>query len=362
MKKIMILYRDGTIQTKKEKKIDKSDIKNADYFLISISPDNENYTMIKPSKYLLFSKAIIEYQLCMFYTEDDYDHVNAEMLNPVRVEVDSICDMIGLLNSIDRLGIANYIINPDYIADFGNSIGVVYFRVQLFDDRHIIYDEHYQLKNLDSPMFDPYQVLKHFKEIYQNTLMSTFFTKKEYLHLYIKDNQLYWNINNDKKIKSKLIGMPLPISNTITLFNKDEYSKIKSYKYMNLYTCVYYEKNSFIADMSEMIVNGKTIEERECLSDIMNDVFLDESHLYTMYQHPEARLVEIISHSVYTLNLLYIMYSELYGTFNEKDKYDFDIILTFGISHSFYDYKKTEFSINRYSILSISNILDNLSA
>jgi hypothetical protein len=131
---------------------------------------------------------------------------------------------------------------------------------------------------------------------------------------------------------------------------------------MNLYTCVYYEKNSFIADMSEMIVNGKTIEERECLSDIMNDVFLDESHLYTMYQHPEARLVEIISHSVYTLNLLYIMYSELYGTFNEKDKYDFDIILTFGISHSFYDYKKTEFSINRYSILSISNILDNLSA
>lgn len=359
-KKIMILYSDGSVESKKEKDITGTDIKLADFFLISISPENESYTIIKPSKYLKFTKAIVEYQLCMFHSEDDYDDVNFVTLNPVRCEVTSICDLIGLLNSIDRLGITNYMLNPDCIADWGCSIGVDYFQIKLFDDDRIIYDSYYEIKGVNSPIFDAYQVVKHFKDIYTNTIVSSYYVKNKKLYLYTEDNKVYWKLNRDFDDYA-LIGIMLPTSNTITFLTSSQYDKLELYHYMELYMNIYYDKNTIIADVSEMIVNGKSRKERESIMSDLHDVYFDDSQLFSTTSKASDKLVEIISNANYVLNILYITYSELFGPNKTDDRYDFDIILTFTMkTKSSSKGKMKELSLNRYSLITISSILDNL--
>ena len=64
MDKIMILYNNGFVKKKNEHKLNHEDIMNAKYLLIPTTGSSSlrNYILIEPSEYLLFDKAIIEYQ------------------------------------------------------------------------------------------------------------------------------------------------------------------------------------------------------------------------------------------------------------------------------------------------------------
>jgi len=360
MKKLMLLYKDGTVESKYENTITRQDLKQTEYLMISVSPENDSYAIIKPSKYLLFSKAIVEYQLCMFYSEEDYYDVGYSDLKPVQCVITSICDLIGLFNSIDRLGIINLMLNPDEIADYGHSIGISFFSVQLFDeDDKMIYDSYYQLKGSVGPVFDSYPVIKHFKDIYTNTMISSWFVDRKYLFLNTYNDIIYWEITNDKSSYQR-IGLMLQASNTISLLTPYQYKKIMTSRYIEVKLCIYYESNSFIKEMNELIREGKTDDERAWLMGQANDVYYEDSKLYSLYSRPIEKFIEIMSHSSYVLNVLYLTYSELYSGIVKDDKHDFDVIITFKMSTSYGSARHTEFSINRDSTLPLMNILDHL--
>lgn len=360
MKKVMLLYSDGRLESKDEKLITKSDLRNCDYLMFSVSPENDSYAIVKPSKYLLFSKAIIEYQLCMFYSQDDYDDVGFSDLKPVQCSTTSMCDLIGLFNSIDRLSVINAILNPDELSDYGHSIGLSFFGIQLFDeDNNMIYESHYQLNGNVGPVFDPYPVVKRFKDIYTNTLISSWFTKRENLFLNIQDDIIYWEITNDRSSYQR-IGMMLPASNTITLMTPYQYKKLKKNKYVEVMSCIYYETNKFIKEMNDMIQEGQTVDERKWLMSRAQDVYLEDYKLYSLYSRPIEKFVEIISHSAYVLNILYLMYSELYSGVVKDDKHDFDVILSFNIAVEYKAKNHIEFTISRDCILPLVGILNHL--
>ena len=96
MKKIMILYKDGTVKSKSEEKLTKDDVSKAEYFMInstSFDKESRNYVMVEPSKLMLFDKAVIEYQLCLKYQDYDYS-MEIEEFKPVKFETTSLTDVI----------------------------------------------------------------------------------------------------------------------------------------------------------------------------------------------------------------------------------------------------------------------------
>ena len=365
MKKIMILYKDGTVDTKKESKLTKSDIKNSEYLLVSISPENETYVMIEPSKYLLFTKAIIDYQLCVSSTDvaDSFDEFDIVELNPVHCETESVCDMISLLTCMDRLTSVNQMMNPEYISDSGMmSIGLCYFRLRLFKTNKIIFDEEFVIKSCVNILYNAHNVTKHFKAIYNNSIISELFYSKEFLYLYTSKNQVQWKVSKTCK-KNALIGIPLPYSNTITFLKDYQYETLLNYKYLELNTLIYYEKNDVIAKMSEKIVNGEDSVQRKTIYNELSDVYMDECRYIRGSYTQSIRLIEVVTNILFILNMIYLTYSELYGPYNSDEEmrdYDFDIIVTFTLSHKSSSSHSIEFSMNRFSILSIFHILNNL--
>ena len=115
--------------------------------------------------------------------------------------------------------------------------------------------------------------------------------------------------------------------------------------------------------MSERIANGYTTKQREYLFSNLQDVYCDEEKTFTLSNHATERFLNFITHSLFSINMMYIMFIELYKPHypDEKDnEYDFDIILTFWLSEFERNTKRIEFTMNRYSIISIDAIIDNL--
>ena len=376
-KKIFLCYSNGVMKQKKETKITYDDIINCDYFMIPINAMNDCYTLIKPSKYLKFTNGIVSYRLCRIYTDyNDYNKCSYEPVYEVTTTVTSICDLIGLVNSIDKITIANYILSEDY--DYLFNIGIMKMKIILFDNKKVIYDEEYNIENdVIMAEFDPYRITKIFRKIYDGTICGSIMLNDKYFIVTQKQNCLKWSISELYK-SSGLIGVPLTSSNTLVFCTFYQVDVLCKFDALEIYVCVYYEKNKFIGEVSELIVNGEnhyTIEKK--LSDAC-DVFMDSHQLDRFsYGRPWTRFLEVITHSFFTFILIHSTYNILYGNIvnentDENDDtisynnnlFDFDVVVTLKLRDSskkgkpVFHYK--ELTINRYSLLNLNDILENL--
>lgn len=355
-KKLLILYENGTVKKKKETKISKDDINLARYFLVPTNDNTKNYAIIEPSKYVIFDKAIIDYQMAVAYPDEDNMYIDYEPLNPVHVETDSLCDVICLLNSIDRLKVANFIMTGDNISDDFSCLAIIYFGLTLISGNKVIYDNHYRLKGTSIIAYDSNKVGECFNEIYTPLLTKKLHSKKKKINLYSDGNEIHWDYGSIKKCT--MVGIPLE-SNTITFCDYKLYLNLSKIDFVTLEVCIYYEKDAFIAQISESIVNGYFEEHSQDTFDKMGDVFyVDTYHVSVRSQSPH-RLVDIMSHITFALSAIHLMYSELYQSIHcNGEKYDFDTILVFDIYKNQHCGKR--FSINNYSIIDLEDILSSL--
>ena len=373
-KKIFLCFDDGTLKEKSEKKITYDDIKNCDYFMIPINQSNDCYTLIKPSKYLLYKKGFVEYQLCAIYDEEDTGYSSYEPSITVKTEITSICDLIGLLNSIDKITVANYAITEDYIESGIFMIGVLYMHVILYDKNDkLMYDENFVIKGTITNGYDPYKITKIFNKIYDGTLCGPIASNNQYFIIEEINNKLYWSIDKSYDTTG-LIGVPLISSNTLVFCLQKQLEKLIVFNRTEIGGIVYYEKNKFIGEVSENIVNGDDVVEIENKVFDAFDLYVTTKRIFSMaHNRPWTRFLEIVTHSYFCLSLIITIYKNLYENhlLSETDKdgaklpidelYDFDVILILklcDISRN-YSYIKS-LAINVYSILDLNSILENL--
>ena len=367
-KKIFLCYSNGILKQKNETKITYDDIHECDYFMIPINTINNCYTLIKPSKHLMFTHGIIHYQLCTI--DDNGDEVTYIPNIYIETQVDSICDLIGLINSIDKITIANYITTEDYICDWNFSIGVLSIDIRLFDNDNVIYEEKYVTKGISSSSYDPYKITKRFKSIYDSSICGELFMDDVYMIIEQKKHCLKWYmINGIHKCydTTGYVGIPLMSSNTLVFCIPSHLEKLVVYNRLDLFTFVYCEKNDFIGEISESIVNGDDYDEIENKIRSVDDIYFDTHKIISShYKKPWTRLLEVIAHSFFCINLIYTVFNNLYEhnlPFNEDstNEYDFDIIITLRACNRNDKFKKyKEISINKYSLLSLNDIMPRL--
>ena len=313
-KKIFLCYTNGLLKQKDESKITYDDIYSCEYFMIPINTVNNCYTLIKPSKYLMFTNGIVTYQLCTIH--DDNDDITLEPNFYIETEITSVCDLIGLINSIDKITIANYITTEDYVCDWSFVVGVLSISIKLFDDNKVIYNESYVVKGVTSNGYDPYKVTKHFKKIYDSSICGELFMNDEYFIIEQKKGCLKWSMIkgvDNCYSTTGYVGVPLMSSNTLVFCIPHHLEHLASYNRLDLFTFVYYEKNDFIGEVSEAIVNGDDYEELQKKIDNVYDLYY-ESHkiISSYYKKPWTRLLEIVAHSFFCINLIYSIFNNLF--------------------------------------------------
>lgn len=372
-KKIFLCYSNGIAKQKDENKITYDDINECEYFMIPINEIDSCFTLIKPSKYLKFTNGLVTYQLCAIYNDEDRGNIRYDpVLYRIKTEVTSICDLIGLLNSIDKITVSNYITMED-ISDYLFMTGVMSMTVTLYNNNSIIYNEEYTLKGVMTNGFDPYKVTKIFKKIYDGTICGSLSSNNKYFMIEQDGNHITWNITKIYETIG-LIGVPLMSSNTLVFCTLNQIDKLVEFNSLEINTFVYYEQNKFIADVSESIVNCETCTAIENKIYDASDLYSDTRRTFSSsYNKPWAKLLEIIAHSFFSLNLIHSIYNYEYPhlPFDNIDDngndipydelYDFDVVIMMKIWNSS---KKSisgkEFSINKYSLMKLDDILEKL--
>ena len=243
MKKIVVLYGDGSSFTKKEDEITKDDIHMAEYFLIPVDNNSRSYSIIKPSKYLSFTKAIVDYQLCGLY--DDYEETRvvwSDNMNPGHIETTSICDVISLINCADRLNIVNKLINGDDLYEGQTQVGLSFLSVQLFSENKRIYESSYCRGNsYTTTLYDSYSITKKFKKLYSPIIIGEIWSADEVVGLMSTKYESNWEIGPDMDSYS-LIGIPQVDTNIITFLTQEEYDSLLKVNNLSCDFFIFYAK------------------------------------------------------------------------------------------------------------------------
>ena len=331
MKKIMILYKDGTVKSKSEEKLTKDDVSKAEYFMInstSFDKESRNYVMVEPSKLMLFDKAVIEYQLCLKYQDYDYS-MEIEEFKPVKFETTSLTDVISMINSSDKMNILNNLLIEDF-SETAGQLGITFMQIVLYKNKNIIYNKSYQLKGIDSILFDSYQVVKKFSELYDGNLCGYMIKHKLYPVFKDDDGVIRWKFFSSPP-SSGMFGYPNIVSNSINILYAYEYTRLKKYKSSIVNYTVIYEKNRVIDDISNNIYKGNY----EFAIDGINnseDMYMNVLRSLHSSHKDFGLLVGIICNLDFIISSTMMMYSELYDEsyLNPDDQDDFHKLRRFG--------------------------------
>lgn len=371
MAKILILYDDGTVSAKKEENITEEDIRSSSYLLVDTNTchngDHRNFVMVESSKYKYFTNAIIEYQLMMIYMEYD-NEVNYSPIKPIHTETTKFSELICMLNTIERVNVTNNLFGNFTINDDSIYIGYNYVGVKLLDKDKVIYDKYFEIKGTSTKPYESENVIKKFKEIYPYRLMNDFLGNKSNVYLYEYGNSLTWEVSDVEKDKNEYsyIGIPMQDSNSIIFCTGNEYSNLKKYKSMEFYFYIYFEKETVISDISEMIVSG--IEPGRIIETINNSdgVFLDAHEIAFSYGHRLNKVLDILAHLKFIFESTNLLFSEVYPyeiKTKGLDKYDFDSVLVMNLSERARGKGSNhmkEVCMNICSLLNVTDILNNI--
>ena len=377
MKNITLFKSNGGITTKNEAKITLKDLATSEYILSptdnSVNPDYRNFAIVPSSEYLFFDLAVIDYQLAAFYTDIDNDDepVDFQPIDPIHMETNSICDLICILNGIDKFNLVNNLLRENFSPD-NSDIGLVYLGIQLFRNNKVIYSKYYERKPTSKNMYVSYKVAKKFSDIYDDTLCYTMNKNNERLYIYKKENTMYWKIGISIK-DCEFIGIPLLQSNTITLCSPNEFDILTKYKKVEVHFELFFARNATIAKISEDISSGEYLEKiYDFIDDTDADIYIDNHNVEYIGKRKCEYILDILSHIYFIIETANLIFSEIYPfdvKFIDDDQEEpeeeevcaFDSVLGFRMHDTLknsHHYK--EFIMNRYSLMSLSSILQFL--
>lgn len=356
MKKIVVLYASGESDAIAEENLNEDDISLAEYLLIPTEDKNRSYVCIKPHKYLCFTKAYIQYTLCAIYYNEDLAIFEVEPLNQVTVKTDSICDLYGLLNSVDRLTLVNRLLNDVWWEDrepLSPVYGVCDFSVTLFEENTTVYHKEYHRTGSTTIPFDAYSVTKHFKQIYHPFIITDLFMNESYIGL-IHGKHSKWEYGC-RTNKYSLIGIACATTNTIIFITKNEYGILNSISGITIDAMIFYTT----VDQDELLSNE--IENGSCI--YIDDVyeFLEESFAENTINCTGCKicnsgptLLEIIANISFITDSVVLFMEALYPMNHDTSSkpHMYDCVLRVNFTKD-----KKSCIMNRSTILTISDIL-----
>lgn len=367
MKKIIVLGMDGSAQVLDEDKLTSQLIDFSSYALIPINDVNRSYVCVKPSKYMTFTKAHIQYQMCaVYYDDDDATFEAAELFDLVDIETSSLCDVYGLLNSIDRLHEVNYVMNGgdfNYDLDTTISVALQTFNIILFDEDTIIYQKSYVRNGTTTIPYDPYAVTKHFKKIYDIGVVSEMYISQEKLGLRKKKKgKQSWKLDGTWD-ESDLIGVPCINTNTILFLTQHEYRVLLGIKRTHVIALVFYSRTDRYSQLCEGIACGQigTVQEAQ---ELMEEVYIDQTvHLSTPHNPdaPESDFVELLAMTSFIFPMMQLVFNTVYGppSHHPSDEFEFDAVLQFEITLRDTDQMFT-LLMNSCSMMGVTDVLESI--
>ena len=296
-KEVILLYDDNTIKRMMENQMKKDDLLLAKYILTRNS--DRNFVMTPVTPLLYFDKCIIEYQL--YYNEDPYD------IELVSTEIDSITDLLSLVNSIDRLNCINEILHEETVGHT-LEVGVQFFKVTLFKKGKMIYNKSYEYNLTATGRFYSFRITRGFHKIYSTECINDLSTNDNYLFLY-KDKT--WEIGN-YMCKEGLIGIPLALSNTITFCTSMEAIKLSRYNQINCDFTIIDTTNvpQTVVSKLEEIVKEEEYEDLAELDSYFG--YMLESFISVLLRKEMRYLhVEILSHLNFILFIRRIIFPDI---------------------------------------------------
>lgn len=401
---IILLYNDGTTEIKDERKITKDDIKHSQFLLVRVSSiedsASKNFILVNPSQYLLFNKAVIQYQIeiniegykksskekdskCNDLLSNDLiplepDH-HSHKLKPIQVETESITDVCNLLTCINRLMILNGILsNNDAAMDI--CVNVSYFRVVLSNSKDkIIYDEFIDnalklfpsnISNMTKNMLSfnnmivqdsSYEIRKQFEDLIDPEILShacgKYIMHDSYLFLSHKNT---WYITDSVK-KKGLIGAPLKMSGTILFLTLNELKNYMKYdSYMIGYHVCKCPSEKWHQKITELIENGEYERMKLYINDESYDKFNNVIAKSISKNDPtffssKFITLDILSNIDFIANMSNILFSDL-----EYCSYEDDMIETLIGINFIRDNNARSIYFNSETVLSLKDILNNI--
>lgn len=317
----MIFYKNGKVKSKEEAYLTEKDFQKAKFFMISVSSEAEHYIPIKPSEYLHFDKAIIDYQLCGVAPDEDYEYVETDDHHPVHIETTSIADLITLINSSDRLDLVNYTMSG-FVGTIDSFlfIGMTFFSVKLIRDKRVIYNRCYRKKGTSTVAFDSYQVTKKFKDIYDgdflidHRIMFLLRAKGNHIEWEMREiGQSFTTIDYSDIEDNTLVGISSSISNTIIFQPIALYKKLIHYPSVQWRITVFETREKNLRKLSNLIRSVKTIDESSYYDIFQySEVYLEET-FHMARRHWPYVLFDMFASMPYIMNMILMLYGETFG-------------------------------------------------
>lgn len=335
-KPIIILFKNHEIKIKPEKELTEKDISLAKYLLINSSHDevSRNFMVVEPTKSLLFSKAIIKYQIKIegLYTKNENKNNEnyIHYLEPIKVETDSLSDLCNLVGNIDKLILLNlFTVNNQIPNLFG--IQIAYFGIKLYDSKgKMFYDkfyhdnksfERYMIKGKDFDISScaalSYTVRRRFENLLDPSPLSYIVAKSHngiitpnHSFLFLADDQS-WSITNYDD-RNGLIGIPLKLSNTITFCTDSELKNIMKYEK----SCVTYTIHDGINNhqLHELITEVLESAEYDKIENFCYNIEYDVisyKDINKVKSDERYLLLDILSNIGYIIDMSNILFSDL---------------------------------------------------
>lgn len=302
-KRLIILNKNHTIEIIKEKKFRYSN--KMKYILIPIIEYGiDSYIMLKPNKFMNFTKAEIEIEMAF---KVFIDGESTEFYFPIiNKEVFSIIELYNYLHSLNRYSYFNDIMGF-IINDVIEILTITKFKITLFNNKDIIYEkdieneyENYEDElygDGNGPILKIYNLLK---DIY--TLKDKDIYKK---YLFLSEDKNEWKIEENfyKKNENSIIGIDLYNSSSIYFMTALELAFIKN-ELDSIYSSMY------VMDLSDkyQMDDSKYINPRVFEIEYIEN---DDLPYYNEYEVRFYNIQNIMEYLIY-LNMISILLQFIY--------------------------------------------------
>lgn len=356
---IILLNSDGSAVRRREDSLTKVDLVNTEYMMIDTSTSKKeisrNFILVKPTSLLFeFDYAVIDYQiLATAVTVDPEEYGDAE-LQPIHVETSSISDVIRLINCTDRLSCINELIIENETCGENIHIEMGYFGVILYNkERKEIYNKYYSRKDSERGVYYADKVTKVFKDIYSIRCLSEIARKKEFLFI---ASDMKWSIGEMNK-NCNMIGVPLIMSNTVTLCTEDELRNVCRYYYASFVYTVH-EDNK---DTRKQIASAFKRADYNVVEEIsmILEYFLVAYGTYHLTGYNTFLHLDIISHLDFILTMTNMIFGEVYQNQNETG-FNSDIDSIIEIELTYKENREKTIYLNHESMISLYDFLQIL--
>lgn len=362
---MLLLLKNHKIKRKDDKKITEKDLMNSAYIAIdtAVNPSefSKNYVLVDPSRIPWFTKAHIKYQMLFLYDDHDEGLRNYEPIPPVDTEVETISDLINIMNCVDRLYIVNQMLSNDIYIDVNPYIIIGYLEVILYNENKKVYhriynnDEDFELSYGNEIKF-PLKVLKTFKKIYNADIIIDLFQNNQFIYLH---DDMTWNI--DVIDRYSLIGVPLIGSRTISFLTDKEYLRIMNIRKMSItYTIVFVYNRKHREYISQMIEEEKYDELGTSNQDYLIVSQLDYGGKHGKpYNFYHLDIFSMIGFCIRMSNLVY-HHIEGFDADTIDDGDGVETITCFDVEHGSWHKKEKNilFFMNESTLIPLDNILN----